>query len=185
MELTFFVERGSSFDFDFTKVRVLANGYGVLFDQLQHGEKSHDSLVFVPGFQQTGKTDSSGFPDEVHKEFGYTNSYPLINTGWDGTLDYENRYEDFTIPGTYNTRELANTIPVMVTKKGKDEELINILLTAEQGKVASKVCVGRDYEWCRERQDIDDKFHKADGTKLFQQYVIKNLGDDWYQLRGK
>ena len=122
---------------------------------------------------------------EVHKEFGYTNSYPLINTGWDGTLDYENRYEDFTIPGTYNTRELANTIPVMVTKKGKDEELINILLTAEQGKVASKVCVGRDYEWCRERQDIDDKFHKADGTKLFQQYVIKNLGDDWYQLRGK
>lgn len=122
---------------------------------------------------------------EVHKEFGYTNSYPLINTGWDGTLEYEKRYTDFTIPGVYNTRELANTIPVMVTKKGKNEELINILLTAEQGKVASKVCVGRDYEWCRERQDIDDKFHKADGTKLFQQYVIKNLGDDWYQLRGK
>ena len=122
---------------------------------------------------------------EVHKEFGYTNSYPLINTGWDGTLEYEKRYTDFTISGTYNTRELANTIPVMVTKKGKNEELINILLTAEQGKVASKVCVGRDYEWCRERQDIDDKFHKADGTKLFQQYVIKNLGDDWYQLRGK
>ena len=122
---------------------------------------------------------------EVHKEFGFANSYPLINTGWDGTMDYEKRYTDFTISGVYNTRELAKGIEIWVTKKGKDEELKNILLTAEPGKVASKICVGRDYEWCRERQDIDDKFHKADGTRLFQQYVTKNLGDDWYKLRGK
>lgn len=122
---------------------------------------------------------------EVHKEFGFTNSYPLINTGWDGTMDYEKRYTDFTISGTYNTRELAKGILVYVTKKGTDEELKNILLTAEPGKVASKICVGRDYEWCRERQDIDDKFSKADGTRLFQQYVIGKLGDDWYKLRGK
>ena len=116
---------------------------------------------------------------EVHKEFGFTNSYPLINTGWDGALDYYNYYVDFPSGGDYSTREKANNIPVIVTKKGKDEELINILLTAEKGKVASKVCVGGDYKWCRERQDIDAKYHKADGTKLFQQYIIGNLRGDW------
>ena len=116
---------------------------------------------------------------EVHKEFGYNSSYPIINTGWDGTIDYEKRYVDFTISGVYNTRALANTIPVYVTKRGEDKELIDILLTAKVGKVASKVCVGSDYKWCAEREDIDSKYHKAGGTKLFQQYVIGNLGDDW------
>jgi hypothetical protein len=128
---------------------------------------------------------------EVHKEFGYNSSYPIINTGWDGTIDYEKRYVDFTIDGVYNTRALANTIPVYVTKRGEDKELKDILLTAREGKVASKVCVGRDYEWCSERLDVDNKFHKQDGTKLFQQYVVGNFGDDWdagtawYQFRGK
>lgn len=116
---------------------------------------------------------------EVHKEFGYNSSYPIINTGWDGTIEYEKRYVDFTISGVYNTRALANTIPVYVTKRGEDKELIDILLTAKVGKVASKVCVGSDYKWCAEREDIDSKYHKAGGTKLFQQYVIGNLGDDW------
>ena len=116
---------------------------------------------------------------EVHKEFGYNSSYPIINTGWDGTIEYEKRYVDFTISGVYNTRALANTIPVYVTKRGEDKELIDILLTARVGKVASKVCVGSDYKWCAEREDIDSKYHKADGTKLFQQYVIGKLGDDW------
>lgn len=128
---------------------------------------------------------------EVHKEFGYNSSYPIINTGWDGTIDYEKRYVDFTIDGVYNTRAAANNIPVMVTKRGENKTLIDILLTGEKGKVASKVCVGRDYEWCSERLDVDNKFHKQDGTKLFQQYVVGNFGDDWdagtawYQFRGK
>lgn len=128
---------------------------------------------------------------EVHKEFGYNSSYPIINTGWDGTIEYEKRYVDFTISGVYNTRALANTIQVYVTKRGEDKELKDILLTAREGKVASKVCVGRDYEWCSERLDVDNKFHKQDGTKLFQQYVVGNFGDNWdagtawYQFRGK
>lgn len=128
---------------------------------------------------------------EVHKEFGYNSSYPIINTGWDGTIDYEKRYVDFTISGVYNTRALANDIPVMVTKRGENKTLIDILLTGEKGKVASKVCVGRDYEWCSERLDVDNKFHKQDGTKLFQQYVVGSFGDDWnagtawYQFRDK
>ena len=73
-----------------------------------------------------------------------------------------------------------------MTKKGE-----NIQLKADQGKVASMVAVGLDYEWCDERTDIDKKFRAKDGTKLFQQYVIGKLGDDWdgnkawYQYRGK
>lgn len=128
---------------------------------------------------------------EVHKEFGYSGSYPIINTGWDGAIDYENRYVDFPIDGVYNSREAVNNIPVVVTKRGENKELTDILLTARTGKVASKVCVGRDYEWCSERLDIDKKFRKKDGTKLFQQYVVRNFGDDWnagtawYQFRGK
>ena len=85
-----------------------------------------------------------------------------------------------------NSKADAKNIPVYVTKKGE-----NILLKADQGKVASKVAVGRDYEWCAEREDIDKKFRKKDGTKLFQQYVIGRYGDNWdaktawYQYRGK
>ena len=122
---------------------------------------------------------------EVHDEFA--KKYPgitrttLVNTGWNGTLDYDNYYVDIPSGGTYSTRELANNIRVIVTKMGQDKELVDIELTARRGKVASKVCVGSDYKWCSERQDIDKKFHKADGTKLFQQYVIGNplYGSDW------
>ena len=125
---------------------------------------------------------------EVHKEFGYNSSYPIINTGWDGTIDYEKRYVDFTIDGVYNTRAAVNNIPVKVTKRGEDKELIDILLTAKEGKVASKICVGRDYEWCSERLDIDKKYRRGD-DKLFSGYVTGTYGDDWvggtawYQLK--
>lgn len=128
---------------------------------------------------------------EVHAAFA--TKYPgittttLVNTGWKGsTLDYVNYYVDINSGGTYSTPEAAINIPVVVYKKGTP-----ITLTAQRAKVASKVAVGSDYEWCSERQDIDGKFHKADGTKLFQQYVIGALGDDWmngnawYQQRGK
>ena len=125
---------------------------------------------------------------EVHKEFGYNSSYPIINTGWDGTIDYKKRYVDFTISGVYDTRAAVNNIPVMVTKRGENKELIDILLTAKEGKVASKICVGRDYEWCSERLDIDKKYRRGD-DKLFTGYVIGTYRGDWvdgtawYQLK--
>ena len=129
---------------------------------------------------------------EVHDAFatkysGITRT-TLINTGWNGTVDYENYYVDIPSGGTYSTRALAESIPIVVHKNGQD-----ITLKAEKAKVASKIAVGSDFEWCSEREDIDRKFRKKDYTKLFQQYVIGNLGDDWldpenpawYQLRGK
>ncbi len=121
---------------------------------------------------------------EVHKLFGFPNSYPLINTNWKEGKTAEPVW--LTISGTYSNRAACKNIPVYVTKKGE-----NIQLKADQGKVASMVAVGLDYEWCDERTDIDKKFRAKDGTKLFQQYVIGKLGDDWdgnkawYQYRGK
>ena len=124
---------------------------------------------------------------EVHAAFAdkYPNSgitqTTLINTGWKGsTLDYNNYYVDIPSGGAYSTPEAANDIPVVVIKNE-----LPITLTAKRAKVASKVCVGSDYKWCPERIDIDEMYHKADGTKLFQQYVIGNLGGDWYQLLGQ
>lgn len=120
---------------------------------------------------------------EVHQEFA--TKYPgittttLVNTGWRGsTLDYNNYYVDFTIGRNCTTPASANEIPVVVTKKGKNNELVDILLTAREGKVASKVCVGRDYEWCAEREDIDSKYHNG-GVRLFHEYVVGNLSGDW------
>ena len=118
----------------------------------------------------------------------------MSNTGWGSTsstsvaIDYQKELGRISMGRTYSSKAEAKSIPIYVTKKGE-----NILLKADQGKVASKVCVGSDFEWCSEREDIDRKFRKKDYTKLFQQYVIGNLGDDWldpdnpawYQLRGK
>jgi len=127
---------------------------------------------------------------EVHDAFatkysGITRT-TLINTGWNGPVDYENYYVDIPSGGTYSTRALAESIPIVVKKNGQ-----MITLKAEKAKVASKVAVGSDFEWCAEREDIDKKFRKKDYTKLFQQYVIGKLGDDWdsgtawYQYRGQ
>ena len=114
---------------------------------------------------------------EVHGLFGESTS-TMINTGWTGTIDYVNTYREINYGSSIPDVATAYTIPVFVTKKVAGVEK-QIPLTAVRAKVASKIAVGSDYKWCAEREDIDSKYHKADGTKLFQQYVIGNLGDDW------
>lgn len=76
-------------------------------------------------------------------------------------------------------REIANSISVYVTKTINGEE-VNCQLTAPVGSVASKVAVGTDYDWCNERQDIDQKYSLSDGTSLFKEYVKGLRGDKWY-----
>ena len=112
---------------------------------------------------------------EVHALFGKSTG-TMINTGWDGgVIDYVNTYRDIQYGSAIPNLDAANDIPVVVHKNGTD-----ITLTAKRAKVASKVAVGPDYEWCAERQDIDAKYHKG-GVKLFHQYVIgdPNYGDNW------
>ena len=57
----------------------------------------------------------------------------------------------FELEGTFDKD--PNKIKVMVQKDGNWIEL-----KAPIGKVASKICVSVNYEWCAERQDIDDKY---------------------------
>ena len=165
---------GEHSDFDFNDV---------VFDVFWNGSVTTIRLLAAGG-ELPLYIGSVSDAHEVHKLFGFPNSYPLINTNWSSGATANP--VDFTIPGSYPDRASCKNIPVYVTKKGE-----NILLKADQGKVASKVCVGRDYEWCDERVDIDKKFRKKDGTKLFQQYVIGNYGDNWdagtawYQYRGQ
>ena len=82
-----------------------------------------------------------------------TFEYDLDSSEWSGTT----------------IEEIAKSIYIRVMKSG---ELIT--LTADQGKAASKIAVGTDYDWCDERQDIDKKF----GGK-FSEYVQKKGGHSW------
>lgn len=168
---------GENSDFDFNDV---------VFDVIEGGTKIRlraaggELPLYVAG-------------QEVHDAFatkysGITRT-TLINTGWNGPVDYENYYVDIPSGGTYSTRALAETIPIVVHKNGQQ-----ITLKAEKAKVASKIAVGSDFEWCSEREDIDKKFRKKDYTKLFQQYVrgISPYNNDdwtsgktWYQYRGE
>jgi hypothetical protein len=90
-------------------------------------------------------------------------------------IDYDAVLGKISLGRTFSSKEEAKEIEIWVHKNGT-----NIRLQAPVGKVASMICVGQDYKWCAERQDIDDKYHK-DGVKLFHQYVIgdPNYGDDW------
>lgn len=85
-----------------------------------------------------------------------TFEYDLDSSEWSGT----------TIEG------IAKSIYIRVMKSG---ELIT--LTADQGKAASKIAVGTDYDWCDERQDIDEKF----GGKFSEYVGGAHSWNTWYK----
>ena len=159
---------GENSDFDFNDV---------VFDVYSNGK------ILVRACGGTLPLTVAG--QEVHALFG-EDTGTMINTGWTGTIDYTNTYREINYGSAIPNVAAAINIPIVVTKSGQP-----ITLTAPKAKVASKVAVGSDFEWCAEREDIDRKFRKKDGTKLFQQYVVGNFGDDWdagtawYQFRGK
>ena len=117
---------------------------------------------------------------EVHGLFG-KGTGEMINTGWDGngTIDYVNTYRDIEYSkGGVADLAAANLILVEVYKQDQW-----ISLVAPVGEVASKIAVGNDYPWCREREDIDSKWHLKDGTKTFSDYVRgMTIGNAWYQM---
>ena len=68
--------------------------------------------------------------------------------------------------------QIAKSIYIRVMKSG---ELIT--LSADQGKAASKIAVGTDYEWCDEREDVDEKF----GGKFSEYVGGAHSWDTWYK----
>lgn len=75
--------------------------------------------------------------------------------------------------------EIAKSIEVKVIKD------VPCILEAPVGDIASKIAVKCDYEWCNERQDIDDKY-KIEGKSesAFASYVkgdVTIILDWWYE----
>jgi hypothetical protein len=128
---------------------------------------------------------------EVHEEFAKTNpdkvivTTTMINTAENAHTAYKTASFQVTNPSVSsvsNIQEIANNIPVVVTKFGEQ-----IPLVAPTGGVPSKIAVGTDFltdpnlGWCDERKDIDEKYY-VKGTPLFSEYVQGKLDDNWYTL---
>lgn len=77
--------------------------------------------------------------------------------------------------------DIAKNIPVWVIKNGVRCDLT--VPNPTEG-IASKIGVGTDYDWCSERQDIDDKYSLKDGDRkisLFKDWISGEFPNyDWY-----
>lgn len=99
---------------------------------------------------------------EVHGKFGVPMT-TMVNTG-----GVSKDPETFELNGTFDKD--PNKIEVWVQKDGNWIEL-----KAPIGKVASKICVSVNYEWCAERQDIDDKYPN------FSKWVNNTAPSEWWK----
>ena len=70
-----------------------------------------------------------------------------------------------------NIQDIAKSIKIYVMKSGTTYEL-----TAVKGEAACKIAVLQDYEWCNEREDINEKYNGN-----FEKYVKGQIADyEWY-----
>lgn len=117
---------------------------------------------------------------EVHNLLGYSETM-IINTNSNvGNHKDDVKSKTITVSGSFVKDNLAvgaNAIPVKVRKNGVWYDIV-----APTGKAAGKLCVGTDYEWCNERQDIYNKWNDENGA-LFLQYVKdpNTLTKYWYR----
>lgn len=155
------VEESSDFDFN-----------DVVFDVMLTATGAKIRLMAAGGTLPLFIGDES---HEVHKEFGYTDSYPMINTsasleknaskrGWHPAYDNVEPVI-FEITGTFATE---GDIPVKVYKNNEWKEL-----TARRGNPASKFGCPVGTEWQEEFLNIDLKWNGKfkewvnDATKPF------------------
>ena len=128
--------------------------------------------------------DESKYRDfEVHNLLGYSetmiiNTHSSVGNHIDGVPS-----KHLTLNGTFSKDNFAadvNTqIPIKVKKNGVWYDI-----KADQGKVAGKLAVDKEYEpWCNERKDIDDWWINADKQGLFLKYTQDptTLTKYWYK----
>lgn len=141
---------GSDFDFN-----------DVVFDvQLNYpADNQHTITLLAAG--GTLPLTVGGMEYEVHDLFGVSTS-TMVNTNNGTAVRQPVKY---VITGNYSN---AKDIEVRV-KKGSEW----LLLTAEQGKAASKIGVPTTYQWCDEWQDIEDRYPK------FKEYVSDPSVEWW------
>jgi len=117
---------------------------------------------------------------EVHNLLGYSETM-IINTKSNVGNHIDGvKPKPITVSGSFvkdNLAAGANAIPVKVRKNGVWYDIV-----APKGRAAGKLCVGTDYEWCDERQDIYNKWSDENGA-LFLQYVNdpNTLTKYWYR----
>lgn len=99
---------------------------------------------------------------EVHEAFGVETNV-MVNTGNGVTAEYV-KFEMECPNHNWN----ANAVPVKVIKNGQE-----IVLEANVGKIPGKMCVETFYQWCPERQSIEQKYPE------FTNYVT-NQNVKWY-----
>lgn len=166
-------------DFDFNDV---------VFKVTQYKSGAKSGQVWVTLLAAGGTLPLTVDGHEVHEEFANANPdktilvTTMINTAKNGHTAYKTASFQVTNPRGSNIQEIANNIPVVVTKFGEQ-----ILLVAPTGGVPSKIAVKTDFltdpkmGWCDERKDIDEKYN-VQGTPLFKSYVRGELDDNWYTL---
>ena len=117
----------------------------------------------------TGEAGTSYAEFEVHNLYGVPTNV-MVNTnaknGIDGKADVIK-----TLKGTFNS---ANDVKIKVQKRGEWYDI-----EAHVGEPASKLAVGTDYEWCDERQNINDKYSN------FSNYVQENTLTEWWRAEPK
>ena len=87
---------------------------------------------------------------EVHQMFGLSNTNQMISTVDTGSpLLLIMKPVSYEIEGNFNRQAIK--IPIMVKKLGEWIEL-----EANKGRAASKIAVSPTYQWCDEREDIQD-----------------------------
>lgn len=101
--------------------------------------------------------------EEVHAKFGVPTNKMVNTESW----TEQKAPVTFEIEGDYAN---ANEIEVRV-QKGSDWPL----LTAPQGKAASKIAVSTDYEWVKELQDITNAYGQ------FMPYVNSGTPAKWWE----
>lgn len=144
---------GSTGDWDFNDV---------VFDALIKNGKTYIKVLAAGGTMPLKVADK-----EVHDLFnvGVTE---MVNTGLVSRDPVE-----FVVDQAYNN---YNAIPVTVEDNRTAGEFIRYALKSEIGKAPQKICVGTDYDWCSERQNIENKY------PAFKEYVGNpNLQYDWYR----
>ena len=102
---------------------------------------------------------------EVHNLFGVSLNTMVNTEDWTAHKDPV----PFIIDGQYGSWNI-NNLPIWV-QKGSDW----VLLTAPQGKAASKIAVSTDYKWVKELQDISDAYKK------FDTYVKNDNQAKWWK----
>ena len=127
------------------------------------------------------ETNESGYIEyEVHNLLGYSETMIINTNSKVGNHRDGVEPKTITVSGSFDKNNLAvgaNAIPVKVRKNNKW-----YTIEAQKGRAAGKLCVGTDYEWCDERQDIDSRW-KDDNGGLFLQYSQDpvTLTKYWYR----